>query len=175
LNIGGHYVGSHFSASVGWNEQFLPFNTKAPFQKVLSVQVSFRLPHDNSVQVQTMTDSMGHARYALMGTNDIYGEKSTSVGRSQELSFGKFLIRGRVVDEQGQPVEGAAIRLGQNLVFTDRDGEFLMRMKKPRQISLEVVPAEFTAPGAWRVVKAPSAVVPQLEAGVQPIEVQIAK
>gem|GEM_PF-1896821 len=175
LNIGGHYVGSHFSASVGWNEQFLPFNTKASFQKVLSVQVSFRLPHDNSVQVQTMTDSMGHARYALMGTNDIYGEKSTTVNRSQELSFGKWLIRGRVVDEKGQPVEGAAIRLGQDLVFTDRNGEFLMRMKKPRQISLKVVPEEFMAPGTWRVVNAPSMAMARPEDMTQIVEVRIAK
>jgi len=48
-------------------------------------------------------------------------------------------------------------------------------MKKPRQLSLKIVPEEFTAPGAWRVVKAPSEAVPQLEAGVQPIEVQIAR
>jgi hypothetical protein len=169
INIGGHYIGRRFSASVGWNVQFLPFGTNAPFQKVLSMQVSFRLPHDNSVQVQTLTDSVGHARYALMGTNDIYGERSTAVGRSQEVSFGKWVIRGRVIDEQEKPVEGAAIQLGQDLVFTDSNGEFSMRMKKPRQLLLKVVLEEFTTPGVWLVVKEPTTATPQIEDKARPI------
>ena len=46
FNAGGHYTGNHLGVSVGWSEQFLPFNTAAPFQKVLSVQLSLRL-HDS--------------------------------------------------------------------------------------------------------------------------------
>jgi hypothetical protein len=175
LNFGGNYTGSRFSFNLGWSEQFLPFSTAAPFQKVLTVQVSLRLPHDSSLQVQTLTDSMGHARFALIGQNDLYGEKTTQAGGAQEPSFGKWVVRGRVVDERGEPVEGAALQIGKETVFTDRDGNFLLRFSKPRRVPILIVPAEFAAPGRWHAVQAPETAMPEPENQATPLHLEVGR
>ena len=164
FNVGGHYDTDRFSVSLGWAEQFLPFDTSAPFQKALTLSVSVRLPHGTSIQGQTLTDSQGHAKFTALGTNDLYGPRSTAGGAQQyPPSFGQWLIQGRVVDPTGAPVAGAALRIGKEMVFTDGLGEFMMRMKKQATYDVQMEPDSFTAPGRWRCVSGPSQVTSQVD------------
>lgn len=73
---------------------------------------------------------------------------------------GKYRIEGTVVDEKGQPVSGAAMRIGKDLVFSDATGAFFLRVKNERAVALAVVPLEFTAPGVWATVTAPENIIP---------------
>jgi hypothetical protein len=66
-----------------------------------------------------------------------------------------YVIRGRVVDDKGQPIEGAAIRIGEELIFTNTAGEFFMRYKKAETLYLQVVFGEFLNVAAFRLVSAP--------------------
>jgi hypothetical protein len=63
-----------------------------------------------------------------------------------------------VVDEANAPVEGAAVALGTEMVFTDSRGEFLLRTRRPARYPLEVKPDEFLLPGVWEVARAPDEV-----------------
>jgi hypothetical protein len=75
-------------------------------------------------------------------------------------NMGKYRIEGVVVDEQGLPVAGAAIRLGKEFVFSDAAGNFFLHVKRDMAVPLAVVPGEFTSPGSWVVVSAPGRATP---------------
>jgi len=63
-----------------------------------------------------------------------------------------------VRDERGAPISGAAIRIGDDVVYTNADGEFLLREKKTGPYPLAVVFEQFMNPLQFRVVTAPPTV-----------------
>jgi hypothetical protein len=83
----------------------------------------------------------------------------------QQLSgrMSRYVIRGKVRDTEGNPVEGAALDLSGELVFTNSSGEFFLRVGRPRRLILTVLPAEFLLPGQWEVVSAPAEIDPAPE------------
>jgi hypothetical protein len=79
-------------------------------------------------------------------------------GEKRAPKFGDYVVRGQVRSERGSPIEGAAILLDDRTVFTNEAGEFLLRLNKPRQMALTVLPEEFLTPLHFTVVSAPSTV-----------------
>jgi protocatechuate 3,4-dioxygenase beta subunit len=73
---------------------------------------------------------------------------------------GKYTISGTVVDAEGAPVEGAALKIGDDEVWTDAAGAWQVRVKnqKPRPLALAF--GDFTAAGRWRVISAPQSASP---------------
>jgi hypothetical protein len=67
----------------------------------------------------------------------------------------RYVVRGIVRDENGNPVEGAAIEIGTDVVFTNSTGEFFHRLGRPGRSPVKVLTAEFLLPGHWEVVSAP--------------------
>jgi Protein of unknown function (DUF1416) len=81
---------------------------------------------------------------------------------------GKFVITGTVVDDHGQPVEGAAIQLaGRAVVYSDSQGKFCARVKQNKAIVLSVLVNEFAAPGHWAVTTCPVDVQPGIHAVIK--------
>jgi hypothetical protein len=80
-------------------------------------------------------------------------------------------VRGRVLDQAGQPVEGAAIDFGGETVFTNSSGEFLLRARRPQRYRPAVLLEEFLLPGHWQVRSMPPEVTAQPESRAKPIEV----
>jgi hypothetical protein len=46
------------------------------------------------------------------------------------FSIAKYMIQGVVQDDQGLPVEGAALHVGKEVVYTDSSGRFQARFSK---------------------------------------------
>src|SRR6267378_3171570 len=65
---------------------------------------------------------------------------------------------GHLQDQTGGPIEGAAIRIGEQLVFTNEDGKFFVRRNKAGNLTLEVVLTEFLNSTPFHLVLAPSSV-----------------
>jgi hypothetical protein len=65
------------------------------------------------------------------------------------------VIRGVVRDEEGHAVEGAAVEIGGEVVFTNSTGEFFLRVGRPTRSPVKVLLGEFLLPGQWEVVSAP--------------------
>jgi hypothetical protein len=80
-------------------------------------------------------------------------------------------VRGVVRDERGQPVEGAALAIGGEVVFTNSAGEFFVRVRSPRRYDLSVRLEEFLFPGRWDVVSAPAQCRAQAEAAAASTEI----
>jgi hypothetical protein len=85
--------------------------------------------------------------------------------------MGRYVVRGVVRDDAGQPVEGAALAIGAEMVFTNSHGEFFLRVGEPRSYRMEVRLGEFLLPGRWEVVSAPSETRAEREDTAQRIEV----
>ncbi len=81
----------------------------------------------------------------------------------------RYVIRGAVRDEEGHAVEGAAIEIGGELVFTNSSGEFFVRVGRPTRSAVKVLTGEFLLPGHWEVVSAPAEVEagPETRPGVE--------
>ena len=79
-------------------------------------------------------------------------------GSAQHYSIGSSMLRGRVVDTKGQPVEGAALLIDDIPVFTDSDGRFFLRERRPHTHKLQVLADKFLNGGSYEVESAPFAV-----------------
>ena len=92
-------------------------------------------------------------------------ETTGSGGSAQHYSIGSSILRGRVVDSKGQPVEGAALLIDSVPVFTDSDGRFFLRERRPHTHKLQVLPDKFLNGGSYEVESAPPTVNTTKDAG----------
>jgi hypothetical protein len=144
------------------HQPFAPFD---PFRSALSLTARLQLGR-YSTSLGTYVQPDGRVDYAASAGTFLYlGEFGVQPQRIGGGSGGiaRYLVRGRVVDEAGTPVEGAAVAVGTEMVFTDSRGEFLLRTRRPARYALEVKPDEFLLPGVWEVARAPGEVTAAAE------------
>jgi hypothetical protein len=159
---GGGYRGNKVSISVDHSVLFFPASAKA-FQQTTTVQISLRI-HDTSLNFQTNVDPMMRMQYTAYASTYIQGPFAGLVrNNSSHSRGGKFVVAGTVVDEQGQPMEGAAIQLQGTVVYSDSRGRFFVRVKHNKPLALVVLPSEFAAPGVWAVTDCPVDAMPGTE------------
>jgi hypothetical protein len=116
----------------------------------------------------TNVTPLGQVRYtAYASTYAYHGQGSDTPGASFNGAFFRNVVRGHVVDAQDEPIAGAALRIGGELVVTDSEGNFLIRMKKPGELNLQVAFEEFTAPGNYVTISAPATVSAMREGDAQ--------
>ena len=73
------------------------------------------------------------------------------------------------MDQDGQPVAGAAVRIDDDVLFSNSAGVFSLRKKKTRPCRVEVLLDQFLGPGAFEVVSFPATVIPSAEESETPI------
>ncbi len=156
FQFGGDVVTPIGDLSVSYQIVQQPFEPLNPFNSVLSISARLQLGR-YSTSLNTVIQPDGSVNYTATASTFLY--LSQFGGMQPNLvspQIGKFVIAGRVVDEQGQPVDGAALDLDGNVTFTNPDGQFLIRLGRPRDYKLTVLLSEFLAPGRWEVVSAPA-------------------
>lgn len=157
FNVGGGYHSNHFSADVSHNTLFYPLMTNNPWQQTLVVTVSIHL-HNASATVGTIALPNGGLKMGVAVGDYLYREGTS--GAPQEASTGKFEISGHIVDTHGEGVEGAAVKVGNGLLYSDSTGEFYTHVRKQQVYPLTVVLEGFQASGEWKVVDAPKTIEP---------------
>lgn len=137
-----------------------PFN---PFRSALNLTARLQLG-SYSTSVGTYVRPDGAVDYSASGSTFLY---MGSFGGIQPRQLGgrmdRYVVRGTVRDEQGNPIEGAALDVGGEIVFTNSSGEFFLRARHPRRCSVSILTQEFLLPGHWEVVSAPTEVTPVAE------------
>ena len=135
------------------HQPFQPFN---PFRSALNLTARLQLGK-YSTSVGTYVQPDGSVDYSASGRTFLY---MGSFGGMQPQQLGgrmaRYVVRGTVRDEEGQPVEGAAIGLGSEVVFTNSTGQFFHRVGRPGSIAVTVKLEEFLLPGQWEVARAPA-------------------
>ena len=155
--FGGSLLTNFLKVSAEWQTFFVPFRRGNQFKQALVLRFELRLFGDTQLQGGTDIAPDGSVRYTSYGSSFLYHQGIPQV-HGPALSFPKYLLQGQVADENGNPIAGAALRLGREEVFTDSGGRFFLRVRKAGPHRLEVVFENFLAPGSYALVSAPSEV-----------------
>jgi hypothetical protein len=71
------------------------------------------------------------------------------------FSIAKFVVEGVVKDDQGNPVEGAALHICKEVVYSNSSGHFQVRFPRHGPYPPSVAPEEFITSGVFETVSAP--------------------
>jgi hypothetical protein len=118
------------------------------------VNLSFR----GNLHLSTATSftPQGKMIYTLAGSGSYYRLSGLEAApQLQSFRLQHYVINGQVTTSDGAPIYGAAIRIGKEVLYSDRDGRFFARERKPGRYKVEIVLNEFIANGTYTIVSAP--------------------
>jgi hypothetical protein len=168
--FGGTYTTNRFAVNVDYQNLYLPFLPNNPFSQSLTVSLRIKLFGNVQVTGDTFRSSDGKLRYSA-GANTLLVHNFQRGGSNETFNFPKYVVRGHVRDRGGAPIEGAALRIGNELVYTNAFGEFVLRQKKAGPLPLEVVLGEFTNTLRFRVIAAPPTVTAEPEDSAPDVQI----
>lgn len=171
--FGGDFTSNRLMLQADYQNVYLPFRPDHPFQQALALNASVRVVGPMQFTAASNVDPTGHLRYTFGMSTYLYRMSGMMSAHSETFSIAKFVVQGVVKDEQGNPVEGAALHIGKEVVYSDSSGAFLMRTGKHGPFPLSVVPDEFITNGVYETVSAPSAVRAETDDAAAPLEIVI--
>lgn len=155
VSYGGNFLSNRLTIGVEYQTLYLPFLTGDQFKQALVLNLRFRPFGNLEVNGATFVRPDGATKYTVSGSHFFYGGALAGASPGP-LTIPRFIIRGRVVNDEGQPIRGAALRIDGEVVFTDSQGTFFVRKPKPRSYRLTVLLEAFMVPGQFEIVQAPA-------------------
>ena len=140
------------------------FGNKSIFQ-AWTFDVRIRTPHHTTVNQSTFVDATGKLNWGGYLSGLRYERVGASSTADESTSFAKYIINGKVVNEEGNGVWGVAVQVGGEMMYSDSKGEFFMRVRNNKPLSLTVVPASSMQTCWWKLHNAPATVHGVLEGG----------
>jgi hypothetical protein len=177
VSYGGQFSSNLLTFGAESQVVFLPFATAghSGFQQTLQFTVRLRLPRDAYLNASSGITPSGGTSYTAYATAYAYGSALDPGARPRSaeprIRFAKYEVRGRVVDEAGHGVFGAAVQVGEDLVFSDSEGYFSSRQEDRKKYSLVVRTDEFMFSGAYDVVSLPAVVNADVEERAQAVAI----
>jgi hypothetical protein len=176
LQFGGSLLTSVGEIGIDYQIVHQPFAPFDPFRSAISLTARLQLGR-YTTSLGTYVQPDGRVDYAANAGTFLYlgefGVQPQRIGSGGGIA--RYLIRGRVVDETGAPVEGAAIGLGGETVFSNSQGDFLLRTRRPARYAVEIKLGEFLLPGVWQVQSAPEAVTAVVDERAQSMDIVLRK
>lgn len=166
--FGGSYTVNRFSLSVDYQTLYMPFLTK-PFVTGVGITLNLKLWGGYQVNGQTFRSPDGKLRYTASASTLLTTSLRPAGGSEKPAKMGSYIVRGYVREEGGAPIEGAAIHIGDQTVYSNAAGQFLLRLSKAEHLPLTVLLPEFLTPLRFTVVAAPPTVTAQSEDSAQDI------
>jgi len=160
VSFGGGFLSNLFSISANYETYYVPQRNSSPFEQALILDVQVNLFHGITLHGATFVAPDGGLRYtadvhALLARDGII-RGTNEENTLERAAIGTMMLRGRVIDIEGHPIAGAALMLDQLVVYTNEDGLFYVRERKPRAHQLTVLVNQFLGGGVYRVVSAPA-------------------
>ncbi|MBS1805122.1 MAG: hypothetical protein JST28_17310 [Acidobacteria bacterium] len=171
--FGGNFTSNRLVLQADYQNMYLPFRPDHPFQQALAFNAAVRVVGPLQITAASNVDPTGHLRYTFGMSTWLYRMNGMSAGHSETFSIAKFIVQGTVKDDHGDPVEGAALRVGKEVIYSDSAGVFLVRMGKHGPFPLSIVPDEFITSGLYEAVSAPSTVRAELDSAASNVDVVI--
>jgi hypothetical protein len=164
--FGGSFTTNRLSVSVDYQTLYMPFLAN-PLVTGIGVTLNLKLWGGFGVNGQTFRSPDGKLRYTASANTLLTPSlRPAERKQNQAIKIGGYIVRGRVTDEAGAPIEGAAIHIGEKTVYSNAAGEFMLRLTKPQHLALTVISQEFLNPLNFTVVAAPPTVTAQPEDSV---------
>jgi len=169
VSFGGGFLSNIASVSAEYQTYYIPERNNAPFEQALIMDVQLHLIHGVTLHGATFVAPDGSLRYTadeqtVVARQGSWGAPSGEPTLAQG-AIGSSLLRGTVVDAGDHPIAGAAIMIDKLLVYTNDDGVFFVRERKPRTHVLKVLPAQFLDGSSWHVVSAPTEIRSSADTG----------
>ena len=162
VSFGGGLLSNLASVTAEYQTYYVPERNTSPFEQALILDVQLHLFHGITVHGATFVAPDGSLRYtadtqAMMTREGVF---SPSDGGDAMVSgdIGSSLLHGTVVDPAGRPIAGAALMIDKLLIYTNDNGEFFVRERKPHTHVLTVLVDQFLNGGSYKVVSAPPTV-----------------
>lgn len=133
------------------------FGGKSIFQ-AWTFDVRLRTPHHTTVNESTFVDATGKMMWGGYLSGLRYERVGSSSTAEESASFAKYIVYGKVVNEEGKGVWGVAVQVGGEMVYSDSNGEFFMHVRNSKPLSLTVVPASSMQTSWWKLHNAPATV-----------------
>jgi hypothetical protein len=172
-SLGGNYRGETMDLGIGYGFVHAPLDPVRPFQRTLNLSVRLQLGNYRAAVATTITPS-GAVVYDASAATFLYlgGENGLLVS-PVAAPLGRYVVRGIVRDDRGAPLSGAALLIGEELVFSDPQGRFFARFRSTRQVRITVLLEEFLIPGRYSAELIPAVVRPQLESQASELTVVV--
>lgn len=162
-SLGGQYRGETMDLGIGYGFVHAPLDPVKPFQRTLNLSVRLQLGNYRAAVATTVTPS-GAVVYDASAATFLYlGGENGLFAAPVAAPLGRYVVRGIVRDDRGAPLSGAALLVGEELVFSDTQGRFFARFRSTRQVRIQVRLEEFLVPGRYRADLVPAVVRPELE------------
>ena len=172
--FGGDFTSNRLLLRADYQNIYLPFRPDRPFQQALALNVAFRVAGPLQMTAASNVAPDGHLRYSFGASTYLYRFRGMTMNaNSDSFSIAKYVVQGVVKDDQGSPVEGAALHIGKEVVYTDSSGHFMARFSKRGPFPLSVAPEEFINNGVYEVVSAPSQVSAETEDNATDVQVVV--
>lgn len=168
-HLGGQLISNLLAADIGYQAASTPFGRQA-FTQSFVADVKLFLPA-LVLSAATYITPDGSLRYTVSGSHVRALRQHTA--RAPVERMGRYLVAGRVENDSGQPIGGAALRIGDDPVLTDDGGRFMLRLARNRPVGITVVPEEFATAAMYEVVSAPSMVIPSPDDSRHDIVIQV--
>lgn len=177
FSFGGQLSTNPLDIGVDYQTIFIPFSLpyQPPFRQVVLLTVRCQLSRLLELHAATNYTALGQTRYTAYATAETYstGGPGTPTARSVRRAIGAYMIRGRVQDVNRKPIFGAALIIGRREVFTDANGVFVLRRKRPGEYNLKLDFPSFLFPGDFTVVSAPTKVWAEPDGSVTPTSITL--
>ena len=173
--FGGDFTSNRLQLRADYQNVYLPFRPDRPFEQALALNVALRVHGPLLVTAASNVDPTGHLRYSFGASTYLYRLRGIAVNAVSQNTFSiaRYVVRGVVVDDQWLPVEGAALRIGREIAYTDSAGHFQVRFSKHGPFALSVVPEEFLTNAAYESVSAPTEVQAETDDAATKIKVVV--
>lgn len=171
--LGGNFTSNRLQLIADYQNVYLPFRPQRPFEQALALNVAFRVAGPLQITGASNVAPDGRMRYTFGVSTYLYRFAGLMSHDSQSFSISKYLVQGVVKDDQSNPLEGAALHIGKQVVYTDSLGHFMARFPKRNVFPLSVAPDEFTANGFYQVVSAPSEVRAESEDNTSEVQIVV--
>ncbi|MGA7339511.1 MAG: hypothetical protein WBE72_09640 [Terracidiphilus sp.] len=162
VSFGGAFLSNIASVSAEYQTYYIPERNAQPFEQALILDVQLHLIRGLTLHGATFVAPDGSLRYTADSQTIMTRQGSGAADNGGSLldraAIGSQVLRGTVADAAGHPIAGAALMFDQLLVYTDDDGAFLVRERKPHTHQLKVLVDQFLGGGVYRVVTAPATV-----------------
>lgn len=173
--FGGDFTSNRLQIRADYQNVYLPFRPANPFEQALALNVMVRIRGPLQANVASNVAPDGHIRYSFGLSTYLYrlsGMASNAVSQDS-FSIAKYMVQGMVKDEQGNPVEGAALHIGREIAYSDGSGHFQVRVSKHGPFAVAVAPDEFLTNTIYEVVSAPAQARAEADDAAQELQVVV--
>ena len=154
--FGGSLLTNLLTLGVNYQTLYVPFRPDRPFTQALSITLNLSLHGNLHLSTATSFTPQGKMIYTLAGSGSYYRLAGLEAApQLQSFRLQQYVIHGQVTTPDGLPIYGAAIRIGKEVLYSDRDGRFFARERKPGRYKVEVVTTDFIATGDFTIISAP--------------------